>query len=43
MKCSALAERPPLVEVCPLDRAREAYDRIVAAETHFRAVLKISG
>jgi alcohol dehydrogenase, propanol-preferring len=32
----------PMIETFPLERANEAYDKMMAASTRFRAVLNIS-
>jgi D-arabinose 1-dehydrogenase-like Zn-dependent alcohol dehydrogenase len=31
-----------MVEVFPLEQAAEAFDRMMTAQVHFRAVLKVS-
>ena len=36
---SSLESIEPIVEVMPLSKAREAYDRMMAAKTRFRMVL----
>lgn len=38
---SVLTDVRPLIEVFPLEHANEAYDKMLAASTRFRAVLKI--
>jgi propanol-preferring alcohol dehydrogenase len=40
VKFSVLTNVRPIVEVFPLEKAQEAFDRMMAAKTHFRAVLK---
>lgn len=30
-----------MIEIFPLEQAREAYEKMMAAKTHFRAVLQI--
>ena len=37
-----MAEVRPTIEEFPLERAQEAYDRMMANEARFRAVLKIA-
>lgn len=39
---SVLTDVRPMVEVFPLERANEAYDKMMASSTRFRAVLNIS-
>lgn len=39
---SVLTDIRPMIETFPLDRASEAYDKMMAASTRFRAVLNIS-
>ncbi|USK82987.1 zinc-binding dehydrogenase [Peribacillus frigoritolerans] len=39
---SILTDVRPMIETFPLERANEAYDKMMAASTRFRAVLKIS-
>ena len=39
VKFSILTNVRPMIEVFPLERAREAYEKMMAAKTHFRAVL----
>lgn len=41
LKFSILTEVRPMIEVFPLERAKEAYEKMKAAKTHFRAVLKM--
>ena len=38
---SVLTDVRPMIEVFPLERAREAYEKMMAAKTHFRAVIKM--
>lgn len=42
VRFSILTDVRPMIEVFPLEQAREAYEKMMAAKTHFRAVLKIS-
>lgn len=42
VRFSILTDVRPMIEVFPLERAREAYEKMMAAKTHFRAVLRIS-
>lgn len=42
VRFSILTDVRPMVEVFPLEQAREAYEKMMAAKTHFRAVLKMS-
>lgn len=42
VKFSILTDVRPMIEVFPLEQAREAYEKMMAAKTHFRAVLRIS-
>ncbi|KAG2874344.1 hypothetical protein PC117_g27623 [Phytophthora cactorum] len=39
---SVLTDTRPMIESFPLDRASEAYDKMMSASTRFRAVLNIS-
>ncbi|WP_082067224.1 zinc-binding dehydrogenase [Paenibacillus terrae] len=39
---SVLTDTRPMIETFPLDRASEAYDKMMSASTRFRAVLNIS-
>jgi D-arabinose 1-dehydrogenase-like Zn-dependent alcohol dehydrogenase len=39
---STFANVTPMVEVFPLEKAAEAFDRMMSAKVHFRAVLKMS-
>jgi D-arabinose 1-dehydrogenase-like Zn-dependent alcohol dehydrogenase len=39
---SVLTDVRPMIETFPLERASEAYDKMMAASTRFRAVLNIS-
>lgn len=41
IKFSVLTDVRPMIEVFPLERAREAYEKMMAAKTHFRAVIKM--
>ena len=41
IKFSVLADVRPMIEVFPLEQAKEAYEKMMAAKTHFRAVLSI--
>jgi len=36
-----MADVRPMIEVFPLEQAKEAYEKMMAAKTHFRAVLSI--
>lgn len=38
---SILTDVRPMIEVFPLEKAREAYEKMMAAKTHFRAVLSM--
>lgn len=38
---SILTNVRPMIEVFPLEQAREAYEKMMAAKTHFRAVLRM--
>ncbi len=42
LKFSVLTQVVPMVEVFPLEQAAVAFDRMMTAKAHFRAVLKIS-
>lgn len=42
IKFSILTDVRPMIEVFPLEQAREAFEKMMAAKTHFRAVLHIS-
>ena len=42
MKFSVLTHVVPMVEVFPLEQAAVAFDRMMTAKVHFRAVLKVS-
>jgi len=42
VRFSILTDVRPMIEVFPLEQAHEAYEKMMAAKTHFRAVLKIS-
>ncbi|UPT36774.1 alcohol dehydrogenase catalytic domain-containing protein [Pseudomonas amygdali] len=42
LRFSVLADVRPLIEVFPLERAKEAYDKMMAAKTRFRAVISMS-
>ncbi|RBP88690.1 hypothetical protein DFO70_11313 [Cytobacillus firmus] len=42
VKFSVSTDVRPMIETLPLERASEAYDKMMAASTGFRAVLKIS-
>lgn len=41
VRFSILTDVRPMIEVFPLERAREAYEKMMAAKTHFRAVLRM--
>ena len=41
VKFSVLTDVRPMIEVFPLERAREAYEKMMVAKTHFRAVIKM--
>lgn len=41
VRFSILTDVRPMVEVFPLEQAREAYEKMMAAKTHFRAVLRM--
>lgn len=43
VRFSILTDVRPMIEVFQLEQAREAYEKMMAAKTHFRAVLRISG
>jgi D-arabinose 1-dehydrogenase-like Zn-dependent alcohol dehydrogenase len=42
MKFSVLAGIRPMTEIRPLDRAQEAYDRMMSGAARFRMVLTVS-
>lgn len=42
IRFSILTNIRPMIETFPLEKAQEAYEKMMAAKTHFRAVLKIS-
>lgn len=42
VRFSILTDVRPMIEIFPLERAKEAYEKMMAAKTHFRAVLKIN-
>lgn len=42
IKFSILTDVRPMIEIFPLEQAREAFEKMMAAKTHFRAVLHIS-
>ena len=42
VRFSMLTDVRPIIEIFPLERAKEAYEKMMAAKTHFRAVLKIN-
>lgn len=42
VKFSVLTNVRPIIEVFPLEQAKEAFEKMMAAKTHFRAVLKIA-
>ncbi|MBJ8872949.1 alcohol dehydrogenase catalytic domain-containing protein [Citrobacter braakii] len=42
IKFSVLTDVRPMTEVFPLERAKEAFDKMMAAKTHFRAVLSMN-
>ena len=42
VRFSILTDVRPMIEVFPLERAREAYEKMMAAKTHFRAVLRMA-
>ena len=42
VKFSVLTNVRPIIEFFPLERAKEAFEKMMAAKTHFRAVLKIA-
>ena len=42
VRFSILTDVRPMIEVFPLEQAREAYEKMMAGKTHFRAVLKMS-
>lgn len=41
VRFSILTDVRPMIEIFPLEQAREAYEKMMAAKTHFRAVLKM--
>lgn len=41
VRFSILTDVRPMIEIFPLEQAREAYEKMMAAKTHFRAVLQI--
>ena len=41
VRFSILTDVRPMIEVFPLEQAREAYEKMMAAKTHFRAVLRM--
>lgn len=41
VKFSVLTNVRPMIEIFPLEQAAEAYEKMMAAKTHFRAVLRI--
>jgi D-arabinose 1-dehydrogenase-like Zn-dependent alcohol dehydrogenase len=43
LRFSILTKVVPMIEVFPLDQAATAFDRMMSAKVHFRAVLKIGG
>lgn len=42
VRLSILTDVRPMIEVFPLEQAREAYEKMMAARTHFRAVLRMT-
>lgn len=42
IKFSVLADVRPMIEVFPLEQAYEAYQKMMAAKTHFRAVISMT-
>lgn len=42
IKFSVLTDVRPMIEVFPLERAYEAYQKMMAAKTHFRAVISMT-
>lgn len=42
VRFSMLTDVRPIIEIFPLEQAKEAYEKMMAAKTHFRAVLKIN-
>jgi D-arabinose 1-dehydrogenase-like Zn-dependent alcohol dehydrogenase len=42
LRFSVLTDVRPMIEIFPLERASEAYDKMMSAKTRFRAVLSIS-
>jgi D-arabinose 1-dehydrogenase-like Zn-dependent alcohol dehydrogenase len=43
LRFSILTKVVPMIEVFPLEHAATAFDRMMSAKVHFRAVLKIGG
>lgn len=41
VRFSILTDVRPMIEVFPLEQVREAYEKMMAAKTHFRAVLRM--
>lgn len=41
IKFSVMTDVRPMIEVFPLERAKEAFEKMMAAKTHFRAVLSM--
>ena len=41
VRFSILTDVRPMIEIFPLEQAREAYEKMMAAKTHFRAVLRM--
>lgn len=42
VRFSILTDVRPMIEVFPLEQAREAYEKMMAAKAHFRAVLRMT-
>lgn len=42
IKFSVLSDVRPMIEVFPLEQAYEAYQKMMAAKTHFRAVISMT-
>lgn len=42
VKFSVLENIRPMIEIFPLEQAKDAFEKMMAAKTHFRAVLKIA-
>lgn len=42
VRFSILTDVRPMIEVFPLEQAREAYEKMMATKTHFRAVLRMA-